>query len=230
MIDLRKQIAAAFLAGALAACGTTAAFQPAPSGGEQADVYVKYGLGGYFFGHGLGPGSGTLGDQIQRKYGQRVRLAGYYQFQDELYRLIDATPAAVKVVIVGNSCGAVTAPFDAAQSGRVVDAVMGIQPSTDGCEGDFSGTNAIPKNVRFALDTYNPSCPETFGLGCQLYAAGPSTRLTIVKRPDLHPALSQDSFNDVLDELAVVMSASAKLRAASGGTRLMVRYHGQRIR
>ena len=200
-----------------------------PAGGEQADVMIKYGLGGYSLGHNLGPGSGTLGDQISAKFGSRVRIAGYYQFQDQLYQMINATPASIKVIVIGNSCGAVTAPFDTQQSSREIDAVMGIQPSTDGCEGDYSGTNPIPSSVRFALDTYNPSCPETLGLGCQLYTAGPSTKLTIVQRPDLHPALSQDSFNDVLDEMATVMSASAKLGAARGGTMMIVRYHGQRM-
>lgn len=204
-------------------------YTPLPPDGEQADVYIKYGLGGYSLGYNLGPGTGTLGDQISIKYGPRIRIAGYYQFQDQLYQVINDTPAAVKVIIIGNSCGGVTAPFDAKDAQRIVEAVMGIQPSTDGCEGDFSSTNPIPSNVRYALDTYNPSCPETFGLGCQLYTAGPSTKLTIVQRPDLHPALSQDSFNDVLDEMAVVMSATAKRGMELGGTTRLVRYHGQRI-
>lgn len=224
------QIAALAATLALAACAVGGAYVPPPQDGEAADVYIKYGLGGYSLGYNLGPGQGTLGDQIQSKYGSRVRIAGYYQFQDQLYQLIDETPASIKVIVIGNSCGAVTAPFDAAQSSRTVDAVMGIQPSTDGCEGDFSPTNPIPANVRFALDTYNPNCAETFGLGCQLYTAKAPTKLTIVQRPDLHPALSQDSFTDVLDEMDLVMAASAKFGAALEGTRMIVRYHNQRIR
>ena len=222
-------ITAFFAALALSACATQS-YTPPPMDGEQADVYFKYGLGGVAFGYNLGPGPGTLGDQISAKYGSRVRIAGYYQFQDQLYELLNHTPANIKVVIIGNSCGAVTAPFDAAQTKRTVDAVMGIQPSTDGCEGDFSGTNPIPSNVRFALDTYNPNCAETLGLGCQLYTATSKTKLTIVQRPDLHPALSQDSFNDVLSEMALVMSASSKFGARHGVTELLVRYHNQRIR
>jgi hypothetical protein len=220
-------VAAIFLLIVLASCAAT--YVAPPQDDEAADVYIKYGLGGVVFGYNLGPGSGTLGDQIQSKYGSRVRIAGYFQFQDQLYQTINKTPARIKIIIIGNSCGAVTAPFDAAQSSRQIDAVMGIQPSTDGCEGDFSGTNPIPSNVRFALDTYNPSCPETLGLGCQLYTASPPTQLTIVQRPDLHPALSQDSFNDVLSEMNVVMSASAKLGAPHGGTKLIVRYHQQKM-
>lgn len=227
-----KQIAALAFAGAIAGCVAAASYTPPPRGGEQADVWIKYGLGGITFGYALGPPSssyGTLGAEIAAKFGSRVRIAGYFQFQDQLYPQINATPASIKVIVIGNSCGAVTAPFDAIQSKRAVDLVAGIQPSTDGCEGDYSGTNPIPPNVRYALDTYNPSCPETFGLGCQLYTAGPTTKLTIVQRPDLHPALSQDSFTDVLDEMSVVMGASAKFGAPTGGTRMLVRHHGERI-
>ena len=226
---MKKLVVAIALCAVLAGCGG-GSYVPPPVDGEAADVFIKYGLGGTTFGAALGPGSGTLGDQISAKFGSRVRIAGYYQFQDQLYQLINGTPAAIKVAVIGNSCGAVTAPFDAKQASREVDAVMGIQPSTDGCEGDYSATNPIPASVKFALDTYNPSCPETFGLGCQLYTAGPSTKLTIVQRPDLHPALSQDSFDDVLDEMSIVLSASAKLGAQRGGTSMIVRYHGQRMR
>jgi len=213
---------------ALSACATQS-YSPPPLNGEQTEIVMEYGAGGDALSAMLGPGQDTLGDQIKTKFGSRVRIAGYWDWAD--YSVLDTIksfPSSKSVIVIGDSCGASVGPFLAAAVNRPILAVIGIQASTY-CP-TVGATDPVPSNVRYALETYNPNCAETFGLGCRVYTAGASTNLKIVQRPDLHPALTQDSFNDVLDELSMIFASSATFKVKHGGTQRLVRYHNQRIR
>ena len=226
---IRRLFLAAALAASLAACGTTSNYVPPPAGNERADIFMISGAGGQALSGALGPGGGTLGDQFQKKFGSAVRIVGYYDWTDySVIQTANAVPLSKKVVFVGDSCGASIGPFDAAAMTRPAD-VIGVQASVY-CP-TVGTTDPVPGSVSFSLETYNPNWDETGGLGYRLYTAGPQTELTIVRRPDLHPGLSQDFFNDAIDELGVILASSAHLGGSRhGGTTEIVRHHGQRIR
>lgn len=216
----------AIIAFVLVAGCTTQQYTPPPADGEQAEIYMEYGAGGDALSAMLGPGQGTLGQQITNKFPQ-VRIAGYYDWTDySVLSAAAAVPSNKSIIFIGDSCGGSIGSFLAAALQRKVLAVMGIQPS-DYCP-TIGSTDPVPSNVAYALETYNPNCFETFFLGCRVYTAGASTKLTIVQRPDLHPALTQDSFNDVLDELSMIFAPQAKFGGALG-SKMVVRYHGQRM-
>lgn len=185
------QAAAVALALSVAGCAHVTPYTPPPVNGEQAELFMIYGAGGDALSSALGPGTNTLGAQIQAKFGSRVRIAGYYDWTDySVNAAIAAVPASKKVIVIGDSCGGSVGPFDAATVSRQVE-IIAVQPSIF-CP-TFGYTDPIPNNVAFAEETYNPYFVETGGLGYRLFTAGPSTKLTVVQRPDLHPGLSKTS-------------------------------------
>lgn len=216
----------------LAGCAITAVVQPEPPGTtEVLDLVGEYGAGGQGLSAMLGPGQGTLGAQIQAKFGSKIRILGYWNWNDySVNSVLAAVPASHMIGYFGDSCGASIGPFNAATQHRQVAVVIGAQASIY-CP-TVGSYDAVPKNVMYAEETYNPNCDETAGLGCRIYTATSATKLTLVQRPDLHPDLQQDFFNDALDELALVLDASEKLMgrySVSGGMRVLTRYHGQRM-
>lgn len=229
---MKKQIAALAIGLALlvGGCAITAVVQPQPADTtEVLDLVGEYGAGGQGLSAMLGPGQGTLGEQILEKFGSKVRILGYWNWNDySVNAVLAAAPANHMIGYFGDSCGASIGPFNAATQRRRVAVVIGTQASTYCPTSGF--TDAVPANVTFAEETYNPSWIETFGLGTRVYAATSATRLTLVQRPDMHPDLQQDFFNDALDELSIVLAQSATLKKPIGGTTELVRYHGQRIR
>jgi hypothetical protein len=228
-VSMRKLVIVAALASSLAACASTSSYVPPPVGNERAEIYMIYGAGGQALSGMLGPGQGTLGDQITAKFGSAVRIAGYYDWTDySVIQQANAVPSSKRVIFIGDSCGSSIGPFDAAAMNRPAE-VIGVQASIY-CP-TIGFTDPVPATTSFAEETYNKFLVETGGLGYRLYTAGPSTKLTIVQRPDLHPGLSQDFFNDCLDEISTILASSAKLHGgSSGGTQMLIRYHGQRIR
>lgn len=222
---MKREIIIIAIAVLLTGCADISRYVPAPVGNERAEIFMEYGAGGQALSGALGPGSGTLGDQIKAKFGSAVRITGYYDWTDySVIAVANAIPASKKVIIIGDSCGASIGPFDAAAMTRPAE-IIGVQASIYCPTVGF--TDPVPSTTSFAEETYNPSLIETGGLGYRLYTAGPQTKLTIVQRPDLHPGLSQDFFDDALDEIGAILASSASLHGRTGGTRMLVRYHGQ---
>lgn len=217
--------------GLLAGCADAVAPPTASAtyGTEQAEVLGIYGAGGVDLSANLGPGQGTLlGDQLPKKFGARIRVVGYWNWDDySINDYINAIPLSKMVIIIGDSCGASIGPFDAAAVHRPVTAVIGVQASY-WCP-TVGSTDPVPSNVAYAEETYNPNCLETGWLGCRVYTASKSTKLTLVQRYDYHPDLQQDFFNDALDEVSLVLSSSGALNR-SGGTQVLIRHHGQHMR
>lgn len=208
---------------------------PAPASHEIARVFIKYGAGGYALSPAMGPGAGTLGAKLQSKFGARVKIVGYYQWTDAIASLMASTPAAIKLVSFGDSCGASAGPYDAAAVNRTVDLIGGFQPSIY-CGGGGGFTEPVPANVLSAIEVYNPSCISTGGLGCRLWTLAanfPASRLLIVSRPDMHPGVNADSEQDMIDALSAALAPAAKLKALraplGSKPRLIVRHHGERI-
>jgi hypothetical protein len=83
----------------------------------------------------------------------------------------------------------------AAELGRRIDYIAGIQPSFWGLGVDWSGTISLPPNVGAALNIYNPNFTATFGLGFARYAApaGFAGSLQLVTNSDLHPDVDNDA-------------------------------------
>jgi hypothetical protein len=82
-----------------------------------------------------------------------------------------------------------------------------------------------------ALDVYNPTCIETGGLGCRLYAMGPGfvpARLTHVYRYDAHPYADDDpdAQNDVITAIGTALNGSPKMAAPrrGGAPHIIVRH------
>jgi len=190
---------------------------------EQARIWIKYGVGGYFTSYGMGPGSGSLADAIAAKFGSAVKVTSYYQWTDAIAATVNATPVSIKVMIAGYSCGASELPLDAVAVHRPVDLLAGIQASV------WCGSYLLPANVAGALEVYNPTCPMTLGLGCRLYQPGPGFaggRLTVVVRYDMHPYadIDPDAHADVIEAIGKAMTAKPKAALhESGAPQIIVR-------
>ncbi len=104
-------------------------------------------------------------------------------------------PKSDLIGAVGYSLGANNVVEIAAELGRKVGYIAGIQPSYWGLGVDWSGVIALPPNVGSALNVYNPNFAATFGLGCARYAApaGFTGKLQLVTNADLHPDADNDA-------------------------------------
>ena len=151
-----------------------------------------YGLGGLT----TSPGMLTLADKIKKLGASFVVLGPYEQdaWQQAAADLNDR-PAGDLIGAVGYSLGANNVVEIAAELGRKIDYIAGIQPSYWGLGVDWSGVITLPPNVGRALNIYNPSFAATFGLGYARYAApaGFSGSLQLVSNDDLHPDVDNDA-------------------------------------
>jgi len=151
-----------------------------------------YGLGGL----ATSPGMLTLAQKISKLGGNFIVLGPYDQ--DAWQQAADdlaARPRSDRIGAVGYSLGANNVVEIAAELGRGIDYIAGIQPSYWGLGVDWSGTIALPPNVGSALNVFNPNFAATFGLGYARYAApaGFSGRLQLVTTNDLHPDVDNDA-------------------------------------
>ena len=96
---------------------------------------------------------------------------------------------------MGYSLGANNVVEIAAELGRRIDYIAGIQPSYWGLGVDWSGVITLPPNVGYALNVYNPTFASTFGLGYARYAApaGFAGHLQLLSNADLHPDVDNDA-------------------------------------
>ena len=151
-----------------------------------------YGLGGLT----TSPGMLTLAGKIEKLGADFVVLGPYdqdawQQAADDLGR----RPAGNLIGAIGYSLGANNIVEIAAELGRRIDYIGGIQPSYWGLGVDWSGVITLPPNVGYALNIYNPNFAATCGLGYARYAApaGFSGRLQLVATADLHPDVDNDA-------------------------------------
>jgi hypothetical protein len=151
-----------------------------------------YGLGGLT----TSPGMLTLAEKIRKLGANYVVLGPYYQDQwQQAADDLNARPKNDLIGAVGYSLGANNVVEIAAELGRKIDYIAGIQPSYWGLGVDWSGVITLPPSVRFALNVYNPNFAATFGLGFARYAApaGFPGKLQIVTNADLHPDADNDA-------------------------------------
>ena len=151
-----------------------------------------YGLGGL----ATSAGMLTLAGKIA-KLGANFIVLGPYD-QDAWPQAaadLNARPPSDLIGAVGYSLGANNVVEIAAELGRRIDYIAGIQPSYWGLGVDWSGVITLPPNVGCALNVYNPNFAATFGLGYARYAApaGFSGRLQLVTTEDLHPDVDNDA-------------------------------------
>jgi hypothetical protein len=151
-----------------------------------------YGLGGV----ATSPGMLTLAGKIEN-LGARFVVLGPYD-QDAWQQAADdlaKRPTTDLIGAVGYSLGANNVVEIAAELGRKIDYIAGIQPSYWGLGVDWSGVIALPPNVGLALNIYNPNFAATFGLGYARYAAPArfAGRLQLVTTNDLHPDVDNDA-------------------------------------
>jgi len=151
-----------------------------------------YGLGGLT----TSPGMLTLFGKI-KKLGANVIVLGPYDQDDWRQAAADlnARPSGDLIGAVGYSLGANNVVEIAAELGRKVDYIAGIQPSYWGLGVDWSGVITLPPNVAAALCIYNPYFAATFGLGYGRYAApaGFVGDLQLLTTNDLHPDVDNDT-------------------------------------
>lgn len=207
-----NRLCAVFLAFALSGCTDIGNLPSPPAGNEAVRVFVKYGVGGYMTSYGMGPGDNSLAGALASAFGPAVRIVGYYDYTADIAAQMSATPSSIKLAQAGFSCGASAVPQDTAAVTRPVDLAAGIQASL------YCGGGALAKNVRHAIEIYNPNCPETLGLGCWLWPLGAGFapgNFTIVKRYDMHPQadLDPDAWNDIVLALRQVLNPAKALRA-----------------
>jgi|GEM_PF-4958678 len=151
-----------------------------------------YGLGGLT----TSPGMLSLAGKI-KALGANYIVLGPYD-QDAWQQAADdlaSRPASDLIGAIGYSLGANNAVEIAAELGRRIDYIAGIQPSYWGLGVDWSGEIALPPNVGSALNVYNPNFAATFGLGYARYVApaGFSGKLQLVTTSDLHPDVDNDA-------------------------------------
>ena len=151
-----------------------------------------YGLGGL----ATSPGMLTLAQKI-KALGENFTVLGPYDESEWEQAAADLTkrPKSDLIGAIGYSLGANNAVEIAAELGRKIDYVAGIQPSYWGLGVDWSGIITLPPNVGCALNIYNPNFAATFGLGYARYAApvGFAGKLQISVTNDLHPEVDNDA-------------------------------------
>ncbi len=151
-----------------------------------------YGLGGLL----TSPGMLTLAGKI-RKLGKDFVVLGPYDQSDWQKAAADLAkrPSGDVIGAVGYSLGANNIVEIAAELGRRIDYLAGIQASFWGAGADWSGTIGLPPNVGFALSIYNPYFAATLGLGYARYAAPArfGGRLCLFTTRDLHPDVDNDA-------------------------------------
>ena len=151
-----------------------------------------YGLGGL----ATSPGMLTLADKI-RSLGANFAVLGPYAESawEQAAADLDKRPASELIGAVGYSLGANNVVEIAAELGRKIDYLAGIQPSYWELGVDWSGVIVLPPNVRFALGIYNPSFAATFGLGYARYSApaGFTGNLQLLTTSELHPDVDNDA-------------------------------------
>jgi len=151
-----------------------------------------YGLGGLT----TSPGMLTLAGKI-KQLGANFIVLGPYDQDDwpQAAADLNARPSGDLIGAVGYSLGANNVVEIAAELGRRIDYIGGIQPSYWGLGVDWSGVITLPPNVGYALNIYNPNFVATCGLGYARYAApaGFFGRLQLVATADLHPDVDNDA-------------------------------------
>jgi hypothetical protein len=151
-----------------------------------------YGLGGLV----TSPGMLKLAQKIKALGNSFTVLGPYDQSQwEQAAHDLGQRPKSELIGAVGYSLGANNVVEIAAELGRKIDYVAGIQPSYWGLGVDWSGIITLPPNVGCALNVCNPSFAATFGLGYARYAApaGFAGRLELRTTDDLHPAVDNDA-------------------------------------
>jgi hypothetical protein len=151
-----------------------------------------YGLGGLT----TSPGMLTLAEKISKLGSNFVVLGPYLQDAwEQAAADLDKRPASDLIGAVGYSLGANNVVEIAAELGRAVAYIAGIQPSYWGLGVDWLGSIALPPNVGSALCIYNPAFAATFGLGYARYAAaaGFARQLRLMTTADLHPEVDNDA-------------------------------------
>jgi hypothetical protein len=151
-----------------------------------------YGLGGL----ATSPGMLTLAAKI-RRLGKNFVVLGPYD-QSEWQQAADDLahrPKTDLIGAIGYSLGANNVVEIAAELGRKIDYIAGIQPSYWGLGVDWSGTITLPSNVGCARNIYNPNFLATLGLGYAHYAAPASFsgKLQMSVTSDLHPDVDNDA-------------------------------------
>jgi hypothetical protein len=151
-----------------------------------------YGLGGLV----TSPGMLTLAGKI-KALGANFIVLGPYD-QDAWLQAagdLNKRPASDLLGAIGYSLGANNVVEIAAELGRTIDYIAGIQPSYWGQGVDWSGVIALPPNIGTALNIYNPNFAATFGLGFARYGApaGFAGSLQLVTNSDLHPDVDNDA-------------------------------------
>lgn len=153
-----------------------------------------------------------------------VRVFNYTQTQ-QVANEIMASPSGDKTVLYGYSCGAnaITMFFNIPRRMNIA----GIQESL------WCGGYPLGSNINYAQETY-AGCIITLGFGCKRYVAGPgfTGKITLIRRPDLHPAADTDP-DAQADVLSVIAATAGQPKLAARlrhGPRFqeLTRYHGQR--
>jgi hypothetical protein len=151
-----------------------------------------FGLGGL----STSPGMLALAEKIRQLGKNFVVLGPYDQSEwEKAANDLANRPKSDLIGAVGYSLGANNVVEIAAELGRKVDYIAGIQPSYWGLGVDWSGLITLPPNVGYALNIYNPYFAATFGLGYARYAApaGFPGKLQVTTTSDLHPEVDNDA-------------------------------------
>jgi hypothetical protein len=161
-------------------------------------VWGLYGYGDNW--HGTSAGIDEIAVQAREIPGvEFVHVYSYWETQRVADEIMES-PADVRIVIYGYSCGAnsMTSIAKGLDGYRNIDTLAGIQQSL-WCGGDTLGGN-----VTYGQMTYG-GCGKTVGLGCKKLMANQAFGGTIlnIRRDDLHSQADNDpdAQQDVLDAI-----------------------------
>lgn len=161
-------------------------------------VWGLYGYGDNW--HGTSAGIDQIAEQARTIPGvEFVHVLNYWETQRVVDEVMES-PADVRIVIFGYSCGAnsMTTIAKGLDGYRNVDTLAGIQMSL-WCGGDTLGGN-----VTYGQMTYG-GCGQTVGLGCKKLMANQAFNGVIlnIRRNDLHSQADNDADaqQDVLDAI-----------------------------
>lgn len=151
-------------------------------------IYGK-GLAGFKFPWGLNYSAGmdTLADKIRNQTGVKVQPALGWTETEKMIALINGAPPREKIIYYGHSMAANDAPIIARSVKRVIDLMIGFDPTI------WYSLPAIPKNVQRAICIRSKNFMNPVGHGLFTVEDSQATRLQTYDTMDEHTVLDDDA-------------------------------------
>jgi hypothetical protein len=158
------------------------------------------------FGPLTDPGETIFTQMVAREFpGIDVGRSPYRDYEvNQIAADFNAVPGAIKL-LWGSSLGASNCPVVALYTHTVIHGMWGFQAS------EYGAKVAIPTNVLFAHEVYNPNVFATGGLGAYEWTLAPGntvTGLNISKRYDAHPGETPAVMAMFIAEMKRVVAAA----------------------